>query len=294
MGGDDARNLFAMGSLLRPLAELCDSTGCTILVVHHCKRSQQSAASPATLDDIAWSGFAEFSAQWLLLSRRRPFDPDRASRTVAHRGRPRRPPRPVGPRRERRSRERLRATQMEDGHPPGVDRRSPIRRGRSRSDRRTTDAVRNGDARTASATGTRVCWLSDRRGKQLDVCVGCSVSTRRESSRYSTHSWTTTSSSHPRSKDTSGRNLRMPWRANQKARCSQQGRSGRWPGGPTLLAPPGRASFSIGGGSWPTARWAARLTIAVKVQSVSASATIACSLTALAAHRYPGNSRPAS
>jgi hypothetical protein len=74
--GEDARNLFAMGSLLRPLAELCDDTGCTILIVHHCKRTRITPGDPATLDDIAWSGFAEFSAQWFLLSRRRRFDPD--------------------------------------------------------------------------------------------------------------------------------------------------------------------------------------------------------------------------
>ncbi|HEV8000530.1 MAG TPA: AAA family ATPase, partial [Planctomycetaceae bacterium] len=76
MRGDDARNLFAMGTLLRPLAEICHETGCTVLVVHHCKRSRLAPSGPATLDDIAWSGFAEFSAQWLLLSRRRQFDPD--------------------------------------------------------------------------------------------------------------------------------------------------------------------------------------------------------------------------
>jgi hypothetical protein len=74
--GDDARNLFAMGRHLRSLAEIGDATGCTMLVVHHCKRSQNLVRSPATLDDIAWSGFAEFSAQWLLLSRRRPYDAD--------------------------------------------------------------------------------------------------------------------------------------------------------------------------------------------------------------------------
>ncbi len=74
LGGDNGRNLFAMGSLLRPLAELCEATGFAVLVVHHCKWSQK-AGDPATLDDIAWSGFAEFSAQWLLVSRRRPFDP---------------------------------------------------------------------------------------------------------------------------------------------------------------------------------------------------------------------------
>ncbi len=74
--GDDARNLFAMGSLLRPLAEIGDATGCTILVVHHCKRSKLGSGDPATLDDVAWSGFAEFAAQWVLLSRRRRFDPE--------------------------------------------------------------------------------------------------------------------------------------------------------------------------------------------------------------------------
>jgi hypothetical protein len=74
MGGDKSRNLFAVGSLLHPLAELCESTGCTVLVVHHCKRSNK-LGDPATLDDIAWSGFAEFAGQWLLLSRRRQFDP---------------------------------------------------------------------------------------------------------------------------------------------------------------------------------------------------------------------------
>jgi hypothetical protein len=73
---EDARNLFAMGARLRPLAEVCASTGCTVLVVHHCKRSRLLPGDPATLDDIAWSGFAEFSAQWLMLARRRRFEPD--------------------------------------------------------------------------------------------------------------------------------------------------------------------------------------------------------------------------
>ncbi len=76
-GGDHARDAFAMGQLLRPLNELCASTGCTVLFVHHCKRSRK-AGDRATLDDLAGSGFAEFSAQWLLLSRRRTFDPSSA------------------------------------------------------------------------------------------------------------------------------------------------------------------------------------------------------------------------
>jgi AAA domain len=75
MDSSKSRSLFAMGAMLRPLAELCQSTGCAVLVVHHAKRSHK-AGSPPTLEDIAWSGFAEFSAQWLLVSRRRPYDPD--------------------------------------------------------------------------------------------------------------------------------------------------------------------------------------------------------------------------
>ncbi|HET6327003.1 MAG TPA: AAA family ATPase [Planctomycetaceae bacterium] len=73
MDSSKSRNLFAMGAMLRPLAELCESTGCAVLVVHHAKRSHKMG-SPPTLEDIAWSGFAEFSAQWLLVSRRRPFE----------------------------------------------------------------------------------------------------------------------------------------------------------------------------------------------------------------------------
>ena len=76
VGPEDARNLFAMGARLRPLAEVCESTGCTLLIVHHCRRSRLSPGDPAMLEDIAWSGFAEFSAQWLMLARRRRFDPD--------------------------------------------------------------------------------------------------------------------------------------------------------------------------------------------------------------------------
>ena len=69
-----SRGLFAMGELLRPLADLCEATGCAVLLVHHAKRSHKLGTVP-TLDDIAWSGFAEFSAQWLLVSRRGPYDP---------------------------------------------------------------------------------------------------------------------------------------------------------------------------------------------------------------------------
>jgi AAA domain len=73
--GDDAHNLFLVGQFLKPLGELSEATGCTPLIVHHNKRNVgHSTTAPAELSDIAWSGFAEFSAQWILLSRRSPFD----------------------------------------------------------------------------------------------------------------------------------------------------------------------------------------------------------------------------
>src|SRR5580704_3229316 len=73
-GAKKSKSLFEMGELLRPLAELCQSTGCAVLVVHHCKRAGK-VGEPAMLEQLAGSGFAEFSAQWLLVSRRRPFEP---------------------------------------------------------------------------------------------------------------------------------------------------------------------------------------------------------------------------
>jgi hypothetical protein len=69
-----SNNLVAMGQMLAPLAEMCRETGCAVLIVHHCRRTMK-AGVPATLDDIAGTGFGELSEQWLLLSRRRPFNP---------------------------------------------------------------------------------------------------------------------------------------------------------------------------------------------------------------------------
>ncbi len=81
-GRGKSKNLFEMGQLLRPLAELCESTGCAVLVVHHCKAGK--AGDPARLEDLAGSGFAELSAQWLLVSRRRPFDPASGQHGTGH------------------------------------------------------------------------------------------------------------------------------------------------------------------------------------------------------------------
>ena len=74
---DQASNLFAMGRYLREMGDACREWGVTLVILHHCKRGPNIGPDrfqPAELSDIAWSGFAEFSAQWLLLSRRSKFD----------------------------------------------------------------------------------------------------------------------------------------------------------------------------------------------------------------------------
>jgi hypothetical protein len=73
-GGRVPRGLVGITRVLEPLVELCRSSGCAVLVVHQ-SRPPRYAGHPATLDDAAGSGFAELAQQWLLVSRRRSFDP---------------------------------------------------------------------------------------------------------------------------------------------------------------------------------------------------------------------------
>ena len=80
-----ASSMFDMGPLLAGVSEVCLDAGCTPLLVHHfrkpptCRTSRQNGnreAEPPDLDELAFAGFGEFARQWLLLGRRKPFDPD--------------------------------------------------------------------------------------------------------------------------------------------------------------------------------------------------------------------------
>lgn len=70
MGGADAGNIFEMGERLRNVSELCSGRGVTPILIHHFKKARAETDSP-DLGDMAWSGFAEFSRQWILLDRER-------------------------------------------------------------------------------------------------------------------------------------------------------------------------------------------------------------------------------
>lgn len=75
LDGTDAGNLFVMGERLRAISQVCRDCGLTLVLAHHMKRGVANPHQPGELDDIAWSGFAEFARQWLLLSRREAYTP---------------------------------------------------------------------------------------------------------------------------------------------------------------------------------------------------------------------------
>jgi hypothetical protein len=61
-----------MGQQLKPLADVCRAKNCTPVLIHHTKRTSDTVRNnePLGLEDISWSGFAEFARQWILINRR--------------------------------------------------------------------------------------------------------------------------------------------------------------------------------------------------------------------------------
>ena len=78
MAGDSQRrnaaNLFDMGSILLPLTELGQRTGCAIILIHHYRKNSTEAFKVPELSDLAFSGFAEWPRQWILLNRRERYE----------------------------------------------------------------------------------------------------------------------------------------------------------------------------------------------------------------------------
>jgi hypothetical protein len=73
---ENAANIFAVGELLGNVTELGQRTGCTMSLLHHLRKNLVDAFQPPELEDLAWSAFAEWARQWILLGRREKFDPE--------------------------------------------------------------------------------------------------------------------------------------------------------------------------------------------------------------------------
>src|SRR5262249_34682913 len=78
--GRQASNLYDMGPLLLGIAQTCLDAGATPILVHHARKQNQAIrgreGEPLDLEDLAYSGVAEFARQWLLVARREEFDPE--------------------------------------------------------------------------------------------------------------------------------------------------------------------------------------------------------------------------
>lgn len=70
MNGSDMGNAFSVYDKLAPITDLCQSLGTTLVLLHHASKSTAKEHSPLALGDLLWAGFAEWTRQTWLLSRR--------------------------------------------------------------------------------------------------------------------------------------------------------------------------------------------------------------------------------
>jgi len=63
-------SMFAMGRVLRNIGQLCQEHGVTLVMCHHAKQTATREPKKPDFRDAAFSGFEQFFAQWVCVSRR--------------------------------------------------------------------------------------------------------------------------------------------------------------------------------------------------------------------------------
>ncbi|MGA2034437.1 MAG: AAA family ATPase [Thermoguttaceae bacterium] len=72
--GDKVSNQFAMGEVLDSIGNALESVGATLVLLCHTPK-HVAAGEPLELDNLAFAGFSEFAAQWLIVNRRQRYEP---------------------------------------------------------------------------------------------------------------------------------------------------------------------------------------------------------------------------
>lgn len=77
LDGDTAMSYSLNGQQLRTISQVCLNLGATPIIIDHAKRSSENVKlyAPLELDDVSGAGKAEFFRQWILISRRRKWEP---------------------------------------------------------------------------------------------------------------------------------------------------------------------------------------------------------------------------
>jgi len=73
MPGAEPGNVFAQGKLLGGMNTICAERGCTLAIIHHMRHVGTVPNAVPELGDIAWTGFAEWARQWILVGRREKY-----------------------------------------------------------------------------------------------------------------------------------------------------------------------------------------------------------------------------
>lgn len=68
--GEKAENVMNMGLQLRRITQICQRFNATMVLAHHFTKLAGDKTCMPDLNDLSWSGFAEFARQWILLNRR--------------------------------------------------------------------------------------------------------------------------------------------------------------------------------------------------------------------------------